>query len=59
MLMILWETREGFERRIRELEDEVSTLKNAFELLRPCDECGAVYATPEDYAAHMCAGRQS
>lgn len=56
--MILWEGRGALEQRVLELEDEVSSLKNAFELLRPCDECGAVYASPEDYAEHLCPGRQ-
>lgn len=49
---------EQLESRCRELEDEVSTLKNAFELLKPCDECGVVYASPEDWAEHICHGRQ-
>lgn len=58
MLMILWETRAGMERRCAELEDEVSTLKLAFEELTPCDECGVVFASRDDYGEHNCHGRQ-
>lgn len=49
---------DALEKRCAELQDQLSTLQNAFDLLRPCNECGVVYASPEDYAEHICHGRQ-
>ena len=49
---------DALEQRCADLEDRLSTIQNAWDLLRPCDECGIVFASPEDYAEHVCPGRQ-
>jgi hypothetical protein len=36
----------------------LEALEARIEGFRPCDECGVVFATPDDWASHLCNGRQ-